>query len=199
MRIACRCLWISVLLVTAALLGGCASSRLISANVQSFHTGPAPMAQSSYRFERLPSQANQPTQSQWEAVVEQVLSSHGLQRSDASPLYTVQVSTQVLQYADPSDMVWNGGFVHHRGMPFYGGFPEPTRYWYRYSARVLIRDLAGGNVIYESTGSFDGPWNDSAKLVPVILQATLRDYPNASDGVRQINVELPPDAQPPSE
>lgn len=189
-------LWM-LLALAAVLLSGCASTRQIATDVQSFHTGPAPEGPASYRFERLPSQAATPAQSQWETVVQGLLAAHGLQRSENQPRYAVQVSAQVQQYVDPSDLSWGGGWLHHHG-PYFGGFPGPglgpVRLWFRHSVRVVLRDLQSERVVYETIGSFDGPWNDSANLVPVILQAALRDYPNATQGMRRIILGLEPSA-----
>ena len=198
MLLRARFLHTALLLLLAALLGGCASSRQIGTDVQSFQVGPSPAAQAVYRFERLPSQAQLPTQTQWEAVVERILATHGLQHDEAAAQYAVEVSVSVLQFVDPADAVWYGGWMHHHG-PYFGGFPGPVRFWYRHSARVLLRELHSNNVVYETVGTFDGPWSDSANLVPVILEAALRDYPRASIGVQRITEQLDPPTEAPAE
>jgi predicted small secreted protein len=193
-----RLLPVSLLLMLVALLGGCATTRPIGTDVQSFHAGPAPVANATYRFERLPSQAQVPAQSQWEAAAERILAEHGLQHNDEAAQYAVQVNAQMLQYVDPSDAAWGGGWIHRHG-PFFGGFGGPLRLWYRHSVRVLLRDLHSNAVVYETAGSFDGPWSDSGNLIPVILQAALRDYPNASNGIQRITIELAPPPDAPAE
>ena len=57
--------------------------------------------------------------------------------------------------------------------------------------RILIRDSRGGQTIYETTASFDGPWADSANLLPVILDAALAGYPQPPQGPRKVIIELP--------
>jgi proline-rich tail region repeat protein len=46
-------------------------------------------------------------------------------------------------------------------------------------------------VVYETTASFDGPWVDSAHLLPTILDAALQGYPNPPSGPRKVVIELP--------
>jgi hypothetical protein len=43
---------------------------------------------------------------------------------------------------------------------------------------------------------FEGPWSDSANLLPVLLEAALRDFPNPPAGVRKVTIELPAVARP---
>jgi len=39
--------------------------------------------------------------------------------------------------------------------------------------------------------SFDGPWNDSGRLLPTILDAALQGYPSPPGGPRKVVLELP--------
>ena len=68
---------------------------------------------------------------------------------------------------------------------------EPS--WYHYAVRILLRDSVSGQVAYETSASFDGPWNDSGNLLPAILDAALRDYPNPPLGPHKVTIELPGD------
>ena len=81
----------SALLLLVFLVSGCASTRLIDSQVNSFATQViAPGA--SYQFERLPSQmADAANQAKLEKLAEQALAKVGLKRQNAAPL-GVQVS-----------------------------------------------------------------------------------------------------------
>ena len=94
-----RFAWMGGLLVLAGLLSGCATSYVLDNNVQAFSSLPAVPPNPTYRFERLPSQAALPAQTQLEAMADPALFNAGLRRDDAAPRYSVQVSARV-QRAD---------------------------------------------------------------------------------------------------
>jgi len=56
---------------------------------------------------------------------------------------------------------------------------------------VLLRELASGQVVYETSATFDSTWSDSNNLLPVLMQAALQDYPQPLAGPRKVNIELP--------
>ena len=88
-----------------SLLTGCASVRLVDADVTSFATSPAIPTGAYYRFERLPSQQANPQQQEWlENLAQQALSQTSLKRQDSLALYSVQVgySAKVTPYG-PND------------------------------------------------------------------------------------------------
>ncbi len=61
--------------------------------------------------------------------------------------------------------------------------------WFRHSVKVVLRDTGSGQVAYETTAAFDGPWSDTLNLLPPMLEAAFKDYPQP---VRQrVVVELP--------
>ena len=41
--------------------------------------------------------------------------------------------------------------------------------WYRHTVHLLLRDATSGQVAYETTAIFDGPWNDTLNLLPPML------------------------------
>jgi hypothetical protein len=185
--------------------------RMIDSDVQSFVSGPAARP-ATYRFERLPSQTDAPAQAQLEALAAAALAKveltpaplvsgaiAGTAAAAPTARYAVQVSARVeainSPYGEPSfggfwGMGMGRGRSHH-----YGGFGmslEPT--WYRHGVHILLRDSTGGQSVFESSASFDGPWADSGNLLPVILDAALQGYPNPPSGPRKVVIELPGDA-----
>ena len=62
--------------------------------------------------------------------------------------------------------------------------------WYRHRVQVLLRDSGSGQLAYETSAVFEGPWRDTVNLLPPMLEAALKDYPQA--GQRKVVVELPP-------
>lgn len=183
--------------LAALLLGGCSLPRMIDSEVQSFVGTPAAVAGAQYRFERLPSQQAQggTAQHQIEALAEAALSRAGLVRDDAQARYSVQIAVKVLQFQpEPRRKPHFGGpFVAADGMLYY---PAPLLVleppWYSHTVHFLLRDIASAQIAYETTARFDGPWSDTANLLPAIMDAALRDYPNPPQGLHTVVIELPP-------
>ena len=172
-----------------------------------------------YRFERLPSQqATAAQQSVIEAAARPALAKVGLVPSDAAARYSVQVllNTQLVErvLADPFGYGGYGGFGGFGGI---GGFPGHGRFgpgfyghggsrgasfglafplWtyesatFKHELTVLMRDLVTQQVAFETRALHFGPWNDSLNLLPALLDAALRGFPQPPEGTRRIHVEL---------
>ena len=100
--------WITLPLLCAALwLTGCASTRLVDSDVQSFSQLAGAPARATYSFERLPSQQAQGAQQS--AVEEQArlaLAKVGLRQDSAAPFYRVQAHARIDLQAYPD--YWDG-------------------------------------------------------------------------------------------
>lgn len=197
------------LALLCAALTGCALPRMIDSDVQSFTAAVPAVRPALYRFERLPSQSASVAQDQIEALAAQALAKVGLTpaplvsgaiagTASAAPSarYAVQVSVNITAMVSPYPQVAVGSFWGSRGMHHRSSLAlslEPT--WYRHTVRFLLRDSATGQLAFETTASFDGPWADSGNLLPVILDAALNGYPTPPAGPRKVVIELP--GQPP--
>ena len=98
--------WFSLALATLVLSGltGCASMRLIDSDVVSVNAAPSGMnlQGAKYRFERLPSQANNPEAGLAEQQAQAAMTAVGLVRDDAGAHLSVLVGFNGTQYlADP--------------------------------------------------------------------------------------------------
>lgn len=190
--------WLPVCM--ALLLCACASTRVIDSEVRSFVGAVAPQSQTSFRFDRLPSQQStqpqeQAFQERLEAMATSALAELGLTLAEQQAQYLVQVTASVEMVARtpvfPS--MGLGGFwgFHHPpygvGMSYY---MEPP--WSRYGVHILLRDAASGQVVFESSAQHVGPWSDTANVLPAVLRAALRDYPNAAPLGRTVRVEVGP-------
>jgi len=175
------------------LLSGCATGYLLDNQVQAFSSLPALPAQPTYRFERLPSQ-QQPSQAALEALADPALHRAGLRRDDAAPAYSVQVSARIQQvlspWADPWGGGWGGGFIH--GPHFLSPFPRWQQPWYVREVSVVVRELAGSRVVFESRAASDGPWLPPQAVVPAMFDAALQGFPAAPAGVRRVDIRLGP-------
>ena len=192
------------LMALALMLAGCAAPRMIDSDVQSFTSVVPAVRPALYRFERLPSQGNTPAQDGIESLAAVALAKVGLTRAPlvsgaisgtaaAAPtaLYAVQVHVQINAILSPYSSPYYGGLWSRHDIRRWGGLVmnmEPS--WYRHAVRLLLRESATGQVAYETMASFDGPWADSARLLPTILDAALQGYPNPPGGPRKVVIEL---------
>jgi hypothetical protein len=202
--------WFSVALAAMALTGltGCASMRLIDSDVVSVAAVPPGMnlQGAKYRFERLPSQVNNPEAGLAEQQAQAAMTAVGLVRDDAGASLSVMLGFSGSQYlADPWGRPlgpgwtpygsvaigsgFGGGFGSHIGLGMGMRFPPPTHY--RREVSVVMRDLKSGQVVYETRASHAGPWSDSVPIFATLFQAALANFPNPPAGLRRVNIELP--------
>ena len=192
-------------LASLAWLSGCASMRVVDSQVLAVSNIPAgvQMQGATYRFERLPSQANNPEVGLAEQKAEQALGAVGLVRDDAAARYSVLIGFQGSQYlADPwgSPYPYGGPYGSvsiGRGTHWGSGvgvgvgmrFPPPT--YYRREISLILRDLQSGMVVYETRASHDGPWSDSEMIFSTLFKAALSGFPNPAAGMQRVNIEIP--------
>jgi hypothetical protein len=182
--------WLVVALLAS--LAGCSLPRMIDSEVQSFVGSTPAQTGASYRFERLPSQANNSAQDQIEALAQGALDRIGLQRIDDGPGYLVQVSVSADTMRNPHyrpprpRLVVGANGVVYEEWPLVVNIEAP---WFRHRVQVLLRDSASGQLAYETAAVFEGPWSDTLNLLPPMLEAALKDYP--LPGKRTVVVELP--------
>jgi hypothetical protein len=196
--------WAALLsLAGAALLAGCSGMRIVDSDVNAYSTLSAVPAGATYRFERLPSQerAGEP-QSRIESMAAQSLARVGLTRNDASPRYSVLVGARVQATdRDPWGSAWQPwGFMSHQPVVTRSGqvvyvpvFPSggPPLPWYEREVSIVMRDIATGQVVYETRAEHSGRWSDNAAVLPVMFDAALRNFPAATPGPQRVAIEIP--------
>jgi len=84
--------WVLGIVLATGLLSGCATVRLIDSDVVSVAAAPAGMSLqgAKYRFERLPSQANNPEAGLAEQQAQAAMTAVGLVRDDVNAQISVQ-------------------------------------------------------------------------------------------------------------
>ena len=191
-------IFLIVLVSITSWLSGCASTRLIDTQVNSF-APQAIAAGASYQFEHLPSQAVNPgVQAQLERLAEPALAKVGLKRQSGAPL-SVQISAVQRQESSTSqtDMAfgWGLGWVFGNGsigignrVALFPGLDARPNYWRQVT---LIMRNSAGVVVFESHASHEGPWADSEVILAAMLDAALQGFPRPPDGVRRVNIEIP--------
>jgi hypothetical protein len=212
MRTATRQLtqWFSMAMAALALswLSGCGAMRLIDSDVVSVAAMPPGMnlQGAKYRFERLPSQAQNPEAGLAEQQAQLAMTAVGLVRDDAGASLSVMLGFSGSQYpADPWGRPlgpgwtpygsiaigsgFGGGLGSHVGLGMGMRFPPPTHY--RREVSVIMRDLKSGQVVYETRASHAGPWSDNVPIFATLFQAALANFPNPPAGPRRVNIEVP--------
>lgn len=186
------------MLLAAVALSGCATGFLLDNQVQSFSHLTALPSPATYRFERTPSQQADPAQSALEALADPALHRAGLRRDDAAPRYSVQVSARTLRMLSPYADPWNGwgggwgmglgsgGVGIGFGMPF-GRMESP---WFQREVRVLMRELATNQVVYETSATNSGPWLDNRAVLPAMFDAAMHGFPTPPPGPRRIDIQV---------
>ncbi|MDE2417420.1 MAG: DUF4136 domain-containing protein [Burkholderiales bacterium] len=187
-------LWLISACLMPLLLAGCALPRMIDSDVNSY-TGTSPaVSGATYRFERLPSQKDSARQGQLEMLTAQALNAAGLKPDAVHPRYAVQVELQIDQFYRAPQYRPRASIFLGTDRFFWGAQPLLMESpWYRYTVHLLLRDIATGQMAYETSAVHEGPWADAGNLLPLILEAALRDYPNPPPGPRKVVIELPAD------
>ncbi|MDQ3058169.1 MAG: DUF4136 domain-containing protein [Pseudomonadota bacterium] len=189
----------------AFFIAGCAATRLVESDVSAFYrwSGAPPAPGTLYRFERLPSQqAAGLQQDHVEDLTRSALARVGLVLNPATARFSVQVrvSTQMIErgfYGSPGFHGFGGAGVFLGGgsrgasvglsLPMH--FSEPP--YYRRELTLLMRDLGTGQVVFETSALSDSVQNDTLAVLPAMLEAALRGFPQPPAGTRRIPVEIP--------
>jgi len=207
MHRALRAIIFAVALV--GLLGGCANTRMVGSEVNSFaRWSPAPPAPgSSYRFERLLSQQADISQARLEGLAQAALAKVGLQHNPQAASLSVQVSASsqpmlrsrwdggYYPYGSPNIFIGggSGGGVSSVGVGFGFGFPlggmdTPI---YRREVSIVMRELRSNVAVYETRAVSEEPWLDTDPVLSAMLDAALRGFPVPPAGPRRVSVEIP--------
>ena len=191
-------LWVGSIVAPALLLGGCSTTRLIDSQVHSFRAAGAPPAGDAplhYRFERLPSQqANTSAQEQLEALAEPVLAQRGFVLDNSA----AQVTLEMRMSSDT--VIRTSGWREQRSVFSFGAglWSDPLALsmqppLYRYTVQLVLRDAGDKSVVFESSAQHEGPWSDRDKILPAVLMAALRDFPNGTQNSQRVLVDVLPD------
>ncbi len=185
------------------LLSGCSGMRIVDSDVNAFSTGAAPavVVPASYRFERLPSQQAQAQRSgALETLAESELARVGLKRDDAVAQYSVQLNLRT--FRDPQAPWDDPRYVagHIAPYPVVTRFGTVLRYpslalqfdypYYRRDFGLVLRRLSDGQIVFETRARHDGRWPDDEAVLPAMIEAALRDFPNPPQGLRHITIEI---------
>ncbi len=186
------------LALATVVLTGCATSRTIDSEVRSFGGPTLIAAGATYRFERLPSVAQSPTQDALETAAAKVLATKGLVRNDSNARYTVQMLLNADRVALDRYPFGLGGLMSDRVVLASDGSlwqrvrrPLIDPVAYRHAVNILVRDIAAGSAVFETQAVQEGPWSDTPNLLEPIVEAALRDYPQAAPTAKTISVVLP--------
>lgn len=199
------------LMLALAALSGCATSWVVDSTVSSHGMLKDFTPSAGYRFERLPSQQAADTarraQSELEAMAAPALAAVGLRLDEVAPRYSVQVSARVERVPSPWGSPWDSPWVNGAWGPawhphwgwgptwagdwydggLYGPPPQP---WYLREVSLVMRQLPGNEIVYETRARHDGPYNRSRDVLPVMFRAALQGFPTTPSGERQVDIRI---------
>ena len=186
-------------LFAALALSGCAAVNQLSSEVSSFGSWPAQRQASSYVFERLPSQQQQPEQQGLlEEAARPALAAAGFRpASDAAAAdYLVQLGARISTderhvYGDPFGPWGLHGFYRRSRFgyglgygPYWpGAFTSPQ---FDREVILLIRDRRSGLTVYETRASNHGNSSAINGLLPAMFAAAMKDFPSAGVNPRRV-------------
>lgn len=192
----------AALAAAALTLAGCASTSTLDSSVQTYSAMAGLPAQAGYRYERMPSQDTDPAQPRLESWADASLARVGLRRDDASPRYSIQVWNRLQRVSYPGAAYppvggWGSvGFGSHSGVGIglgmgfpIGGWGDTTP-WYQREVGLVMRELPGGRVVYETRAYNEGHWMAPESALPAMLDAALQGYPQPAAGVRRVSTQL---------
>lgn len=190
----------SVLVLTA-----CTGLRTVDTDVAAFpqwkNAPPAP--NTAYRFERLPSQQSpQEQQDAVEAAARAALAKVGMELNPAAPRYAVQVVSSSQPVYDGSSGYGGGPGVFLGGGSGGGGsgvgvglsFPlgrGASSSSVRHDLTIVMREVATQQVVFETRATHGGTSGDKLAVLPAMMDAALRGFPEPPPGTRRISVEAP--------
>ena len=202
---------LSALVFVAIGLSGCAAGvRVVDAQVQTT-AARAPGASllapgARYRLEPAAAGLGQLPPARIDAMAEAALARVGLVRDDAAARLGVQASAHVNAYwahgYEPSNAALSLGFGRGfrgggvgLGVGFGGPIMDPTIPAYVSEARLLMRDVQTGQIVYDTRARHDGPWHDTENVVAALFAASLQGFPVAPEVSRRVQVPLVPVVQ----
>lgn len=193
------------------MLAGCSGMRMVDSQVAAFSKLEALPAQTSWRYERLPSQQSlqelqAARQNKLEAMAAQELAKFGFkpqaEKDGAAAKYSVQLSARIQRLErGPFDDSWGSyGFglpgrdyvVTNTGrvvyLPVFPHIPPP---WYVREVGLIIRDTSDNRIVYETKAQHEGRWADDEAVLPAMFAAALQGFPKPPEGKRMVNIEIP--------
>lgn len=192
------------LAASALFITGCASTRTIESQVQSYSTLTAQPDPATYRLERLPSQQGLRRDGAWrqrqllEAVTTQALAEHGMQRDDANGAYRLELFSHASSHRAywPHDLgfTWGMGYGPwgwHPVLGYYGNWRDRPPTVYVLEVRLVLRDSTG-QVVYETQARYDDVWFNEAEIYRALLKAALDGFPTPAEGVRVLHHTVAP-------
>ena len=194
-RIACG-------LVSLLLLTACAGLRTVDTDVTAFPQwkNAPPVPNTAYRFERLPSQQQpQEQQDAVEAAARAALAKVGMTLNPAAPRYAVQVVTSTQPITDgyggfggPGVFLGGGSGGGGSGVGVGLSFPlgRSASSSARHDLTIVMREVATQQVVFETRATHAGTSGDKLAVLPAMMDAALRGFPEPPPGTRRINVEV---------
>ena len=189
--------------VTLLVLTACAGMGTVDTDVTAFSkwTAAPPGPNATYRFERLPSQQQpQEQQDAVELAARAALAKVGMALNPAAPRYAVQVVASSQPVNDSASGFGGPGVFLGGGSGGGGGgvgvglsFPlgRSASSSARHDLTIVMREVATQQVVFETRATHAGASGDKLAVLPAMMEAALRGFPEPPLGTRRISVEVP--------
>lgn len=191
-------------LASALLFGGCAGISTVPIDVSSQGDWPAERKAGTYAIERLPSQqANAAEQDRIEAAALPAIEAAGFKSApldDADVLIQVGARAFEVPRYDPfaHSFFWrHDWWLYRRYDPFFYGPGFGRGYYYndfpdiQLETAILMRDRRSQRIVYETRAAVVGRWSSQA-LLPLLFEASMKDFPTPAISPRTVIMSLPP-------
>jgi hypothetical protein len=195
---------LSAALAVTLALGGCAGISTVAVEVSSQGDWPATRKPGTYAIERLPSQQAHPEeQDRIEAAALPALEGAGFVRASMDEAdVLIQVGARIFEVPsrDPfaNSFYWrHDWWFHRRAHPFFYGPGFGGGYYYndfpdiQRETAILMRDRRSQRIVYETRATVVGRWS-SPVLLPLLFEASMKDFPTPAISPRTVTVTLPP-------
>lgn len=192
-----RLLRCGIFLLATAVLGGCAVTRSVDSTVQAYSSLAALPAPPSYRLDLLPSQTQGEAYAAIVPLVHAALARAGLQQSNAAPRLIAQFDVRTGTGYDYGPWYpwgpWGGfgGLGHRGGLRAGWMLREMPPLLYRHEVRLVLRDAATQQTVYETSASNEDVWTDTPRIFGVLFDAALAGFPTPPAGPRQVRLPMP--------
>lgn len=186
-------------ITAAGMLGGCATSRIIDSEVQTFSTLQTVPDAATFRFDRLPSQQAQAAQhARLEAIAAQALGRVGFKQDGGAARFAVQIGARTDRDSPEFNPLYGPGWPERSRIITGSGrviwapymrYPPPPSV-YRREVSLVMRETASNQIVYETHAAHHGGWSEDNVTLAAMFEAALRDFPNPLAGPRRIEVEI---------
>ena len=201
-----RAIVLAPILILSMLAAGCAST--LRHDVTVFHDLPSAPAEKSFRLIASQQKEDSLKYATYERIIRAELLAAGFSESNDPALeisYDLTAKRRIIRYVEHGPVVSPYfAFGHHRGWggfavsgPLWWGWPgyyserEVERYERALTLKMTDLSRVEPKLVYESKATSSGRRPALVAALPLLMRATLADFPGRSGVARQIELTIP--------